>query len=78
MIQANIAAAKVTIRTAIRKHQSEENTAAITHKKQAVRVMDTSKKNMPLMTLILTVSRSHILSTKINQIQLIISNTKPQ
>ena len=45
MIQANIAAAKVTIRTAIRKHQSEENTAPIPHKKQAVRVVIHQKKH---------------------------------
>jgi hypothetical protein len=45
MIQANMAAAKVTIRIAISKPQPEENTAAITHKKQAVRVTTHPKKH---------------------------------
>ena len=44
MIRANKVAAKVTFITTIRKHQSEENTAAITHKKQADRVMTHQKK----------------------------------
>ena len=44
MIQANMAAAKVAIRITIRKQQLEENTAAITHKKQADRVMTHQKK----------------------------------
>ena len=44
MIQANMATAKVTIRNATRKHQSEENTAAITHKKQADRAMIPQKE----------------------------------
>ena len=41
MIQTNMATAKVTIRTAIRKHQSEKNTAVIPYKKQADRANDT-------------------------------------
>ncbi len=45
MIQANIAPVKVTIRITIRKHQLEENTAATTHKKQAVRVTTHPKKH---------------------------------
>ena len=45
MIQTNMATAKVTIRTAIRKHQSEKNTAVIPHKKQAGRANDTQKKH---------------------------------
>ena len=44
MIRANIGAAKVTIRTVTSKHQSEEKAAAITHKKQADRVMTHQKK----------------------------------
>jgi len=77
MIQTNMATAKVTIRTAIREQQSEKNTAAIPHKKQAGCANDT-QKNTPLITLIFTVSRPHIPTTKINQNQYIFSNTKTQ
>ena len=68
-------AAKVTIRTAIRKHQSEEDTAAKPHKKQAGHAM-IHQKTMPVTKLILDVPRSHISENRINQIQYIMLYTQ--
>ena len=47
------------------------------HKKQTDHLNDISK-NMPVMALILTVAVPHIVPTRTNQIQYIISNTQPQ